>query len=68
MKMKDKSYTQAHTNTHLLHTHTLIQPPPTTTTTTASSILRSASGGYLLRKAKKGLSVYFTLEIKLGFK
>lgn len=29
---------------------------------------RSVSGGHLFRKVKKGLSVHFTLEIKLGFK
>lgn len=47
-----------HTSTH---THTYPSAPPLL-------FPRSVSGGHLFRKAKKGLSVYFTLEIKLGFK
>lgn len=59
MKMKAKSYTQAHTITHI-RTHIHLAPPP--------SFPRSVLGGHLFRKAKRGLSVYFTLEIKWGFK
>lgn len=47
-----------HTNTHL-HTHIHLAPP---------LLPPSVSGGHLFRKAKKGFSEYFTLEIKWVFK
>lgn len=56
MEMKAKFCTRARARTH---THPSCPPPP---------FPRRVSGGHLFRKAKRGLSVYFTLEIKWGFK
>lgn len=58
MKMKAKSHTQPHTYIHL-HARIHLAPPPPPC---------SVSGGHLFRKAKRGLGVYFTLELKWGFK